>query len=721
MKKMALDGDDLAAERALLLERSKDSRRQDMPLALREGFVGLYEFRREKNKSDAGPCAALAAIHGDHENWEAASEAADEAKRRGSTDTFVRALALRARRSIWDWRLDDAEEGKKLCEGDAISAFGALSTPGVDERAALQRSRRAIEAAKQRSRTTNEKQLAPSRPGGKKIQIDDTRSWIAVLTPDANAAHPLSQLLPSALQEVSLFRVALVTMCASDDSGSRRRFENAADIVVDAHEASPEAIANTIKDLDCVALVDLCCHAGSRDVLDVVVRRPAPLIIQGGLGTPALAGKPDVYDWTLCDDIVVTNSSSDRLLKMPHTYFCGDLAAYEEEEEEEKAKYEKKKRSSYGLRDSAVVLCCANRPHKVEPEIFDSWIRALEGLLRDGIDAQLWLLNPSEDARQRARTRALQKATFFSKDNIDKYLIFADKVSRGEHLYRLQFADVALDTRIYGSHTLACDYAWANVPLVTVDDPREAWHRRVATAVSRSAIFDERLHFSFEASDWEKSMETIVVNVAKNATLREDMRQALEEGKKLKAPLWDPTRWADGFERGLLSIITNEGPPVLEVPKRLPKGSAAIVLESNAARLHHYHSKIKAALPEVNKVSAVEGRHKTDELMKTLQDLGLRVSPVFSDATTGQVACAASHIREWQRIAADATLKDDDFVLILEDDAEFPRGGDAFRTIVQRVIDERKTEDLCYLYVYPYSWLDKIFDDRNLTIPGFAT
>ena len=46
LRRLEADGDDKAAEEALLVERSKDSRRPDMPSALRDGFASLFEHRR---------------------------------------------------------------------------------------------------------------------------------------------------------------------------------------------------------------------------------------------------------------------------------------------------------------------------------------------------------------------------------------------------------------------------------------------------------------------------------------------------------------------------------------------------------------------------------------------------------------------------------------------------------------------------------------------------
>lgn len=111
-------------------------------------------------------------------------------------------------------------------------SFAALSLPSVSVESCARRGARAVAQARERAMalkaplptttTTTAISKMIARRGG--TQRDESLPWLAVLTPDANGAHPLSQLLPSALGHISKYRVALVTMCASDGASSRQHF-----------------------------------------------------------------------------------------------------------------------------------------------------------------------------------------------------------------------------------------------------------------------------------------------------------------------------------------------------------------------------------------------------------------------------------------------------------------------------------------------------------------
>lgn len=706
------EGDDVAFEERLLELRALDSRRMDMPPALVDGFVRLFEFRRDRDPLAVEPCDALAALNADREAWDEVAKACGQARDRSEAtstapakDMWRRALGLRARRSTWDWLLEDEDEARSLCEADGVGPFHALSLPGLSPQQRRNRGRRALREAASRVTNGEKKSLVSSRRRAGGGDRDDRLPLVAVLTPDANGAHPLSQLLPTALGSVRRYRIGLVTMCAPDGSAERERFEAAADVVVDAHESSPESVAGAIESLNPVALVDMCGFAGSSDVLDVVARRPAPVIIQGGLGTPSLMGS-ELYDYAICDRTVVPTSADgmERPLHMPFTYFVADPAAYAAAE-----KAEGPTRESVGLQDGAVVLCCMNRAHKVEPELFDVWIGAVIDLVTDGIDVQLWLYAPSEPAKERAIARAA--AAFADTEDTDgarRHLVFADRAPRATHLRRLTCADIALDTRPYGSHTLACDYAYAGVPLVT-SLADETWQSRVGAAVGYAAVLeeDERLlvREACLADDWTEDYRRKVVDLAKEPRRRTRLRRAFREGRD-GAPLWNPSRWAAGFENALDAC-------------RNPIVGKTIVLGSDKRRVTHFEGHVAVALPEIERFDAVEGR---DGVRLAFNDLDLdKVSPVFSEATVGQIACACSHALVWKGIAEDATLLDDDVVLVLEDDASFPRGSEAFRKAVRDVSND--PFDLCYVYVYPDHWPSppRINSTTVQTVPGFRT
>ena len=252
-------------------------------------------------------------------------------------------------------------------------------------------------------------------------------------------------------------------------------------VVVDGETATTEEIANAIRDLKVDVLVDMCGHAGSSDVVEIIARRPARIQVAGGLGTPAPMGGTGIYDYALADAVVAPARlraaagwapDEHRAVLVPHTYQVGDAEAYKRHELNNKESREPTSRKDHGLREDAVVLACMNRPHKVDCTSFDAWVRIVKELAHGdpSIDAQLWLYAPGSDSGNSLRTRALARAAKIlpgGEEEARDRLVFAGREDRPAHLERLRHADLALDTRAYNSHTLAADYAWAGVPLCT--------------------------------------------------------------------------------------------------------------------------------------------------------------------------------------------------------------------------------------------------------------
>ena len=131
----------------------------------------------------------------------------------------------------------------------------ALSLPGVSAAEVYERGSRAIAAASAAcgaAATAGDDDIAlglargssaRSRPGGARRSA--ALPLVCVLTPDANGAHPLSQLLPSALGALTRYRVLLVTLCATD--GSRERISRGG-----SAQLERERERETVYDWSCV-------------------------------------------------------------------------------------------------------------------------------------------------------------------------------------------------------------------------------------------------------------------------------------------------------------------------------------------------------------------------------------------------------------------------------------------------------------------------------------
>jgi predicted O-linked N-acetylglucosamine transferase (SPINDLY family) len=156
-------------------------------------------------------------------------------------------------------------------------------------------------------------------------------------------------------------------------------------------------------------------------------------------------------------------------------------------------------------RQDAFVFASFNRLSKLDPAMFTVWMNALR---RCGPHCLLWLYvggsggphhwspagNGSVGAAQplaSALSAALTPSQRIAMSNLwaqaaacgihPSRLVFAGRASRPRHLYRLQAADLQLDSLVYGAHTTAADALYTGVPLVT--SPGASFASRVGASL----------------------------------------------------------------------------------------------------------------------------------------------------------------------------------------------------------------------------------------------
>src|SRR5207249_1212177 len=100
------------------------------------------------------------------------------------------------------------------------------------------------------------------------------------------------------------------------------------------------------------------------------------------------------------------------------------------------------------LPENAFVFCNFGRVYKLNPQMFDVWMRLLQLVDR----STLWLANDHDEATINLRREAERRGIDPSR------LIFAPWIpSLEDHLARYRLADLFLDTLPYGTHTTSKD------------------------------------------------------------------------------------------------------------------------------------------------------------------------------------------------------------------------------------------------------------------------
>jgi predicted O-linked N-acetylglucosamine transferase (SPINDLY family) len=264
--------------------------------------------------------------------------------------------------------------------------------------------------------------------------------------------HALSHLIRGmvGVHDRAQFEVFGYAVSTDDGSGYRKSIAGSCEHFVDVHALSAVDAAKRIVADEIDILVDLMGHT-TNTRMGILALRPAPVVV-GFLQFPGSSGA-DFTDYMLTDRVVTRPDDqhfySERLVFLPNCYQPNDRP-----QEIDPAPVT---RAQCGLPDDAFVFCCFNNNYKIEPSIFDAWMRILHRV-PNGI---LWLLRLSPQMESNLVREAAARGIHAHR------LVFADKISKPRHLARLRLADLFLDTRYCTAHTTASDALWASLPVLT--------------------------------------------------------------------------------------------------------------------------------------------------------------------------------------------------------------------------------------------------------------
>jgi len=292
----------------------------------------------------------------------------------------------------------------------------------------------------------------PAAPSPPRRQQHHSPLRIAYISADFREG-PLATLMTGVFEHHDRRRVETigVSLGADDGSAARRRFAQAFDHFMDANDKSDADIASELRRMEIDFAVDLMGFTeGGRP--GIFKHRPAPIQV-GYLGYPGTTGG-DWLDYLIADRVVVPDEQrrfyAEQLVYLPDAFLPRDTAT--------KPSPTPVSRHDEGLPERGFVFACFNNAYKLNPVMFDIWMR----LLRDVEGSVLWL----SDANRAAKQNLLREAD--ARGISHERLVFAPfRPSPEEHLARLKLADLFLDTLPYNAHTTASDALWAGLPVLT--------------------------------------------------------------------------------------------------------------------------------------------------------------------------------------------------------------------------------------------------------------
>jgi len=298
----------------------------------------------------------------------------------------------------------------------------------------------------------------------------------------------------------------------------------------DVSNMSNEEIISLSKNLKIHIAVDLMAHTGGHEQrFGIFQNKSAPIQINF-LGYPGTSGS-DQIDYIIADKTVIPEKNkkffSEKIIYLPHSY-----QPSEKDRILSKKNYTKK---ILNLPKDDFIFCCFNTIKKILPNIVNLWAEILNQVPK----SVLWLLSDNDDAIQNLKIE-------FKKKKIDpKRIIFGTKVPITEHLERIKFADLFLDTFPYNAHTSCSDSIWAGLPILTLEG--DSFQSRVASSLLKTTGLNELI------SKNEKEYVDKAVHIAKNKEYLNQLKNKLLTSKDSN-PLFDNKSFAHNIEKAF-SIV----------------------------------------------------------------------------------------------------------------------------------------------------------------------
>jgi predicted O-linked N-acetylglucosamine transferase (SPINDLY family) len=330
------------------------------------------------------------------------------------------------------------------------------------------------------------------------------------------------------LHDRSQFEVFGYSVRKDDGSIYRQTIEGSCEHFRDVHALPSAEAAKRIFADEIDIMVDLMGYTeGNR--MAITALRPAPVVV-GFLRFPGSSGA-DFVDYMLTDTVVTTIEDqqhySEQLVFLPNCYQPNDWT--QEIDEAPIA------RAEFGLPEDAFVFSCFNNHYKIEPFIFDLWMR----ILKQVPNGVLWLMRINEQVeanlKREAETRGVAAAR----------IVCARKAAKGRHLARQRLADLFLDTRYYTSHTTGSDALWGGLPVLTC--PGDTFASRVTASLLAAAGLPELIVPDF--ATYERTAVHLATHPADLKAIRDKWA-----AQRTTCALFDTRRFTRNLERAYRAI-----------------------------------------------------------------------------------------------------------------------------------------------------------------------
>ena len=249
------------------------------------------------------------------------------------------------------------------------------------------------------------------------------------------------------------------------------------------------------------------------------------------LGYPGTMGS-ECYDYIIADKIVIPEENkkyfSEKVLYLPN--------CYQPNQKRIEVSDKNLKKKDFGLPEDKFIFGCFNNGYKITPSIFKRWMN----ILKKCDSSVLWLLQDKELGKKNLWREA-------EKQGIDKErIIFAGRITLKDHLKRLEFIDLFLDTFPYNAHTTASESIRAGVPILTLKG--KSFPSRVASSILTNIGLENLITSNIK--DYENKAIFLANNIQEIKNLKKNLKNKVNTHK-----LFDSKTFTNDLEKIYTKIL----------------------------------------------------------------------------------------------------------------------------------------------------------------------
>lgn len=415
--------------------------------------------------------------------------------------------------------LDAAGQEDEIDEPALV--FHSLSVPlSVEARQALLRG---VARYVEQTAASRQPTFIPVPPTGKRLRI-------GYVSPDFGV-HPVGRLTRRLyhLHARKDFEIVGYALTPHNDSAIRRDIEQGCDHFRVLHGMSDIEAAQAIHADGIDILVNLAgytTHARN----GIFALHPAPLQVSYN-GFPSSMGASFMH-YFITDEVCSLSGQesqfTEALAYLPHTCMI-----YNDREE---IAARPMTRAEFGLPQQAFVFCCFNNSYKIEPAMFEVWMR----ILKRTPGSVLWLYGKTETVKENLRREANVRGVAAER------LVFAFfEADVAVHLARYHLADLFLDTLYFNAGTTAADALWAGLPLLTC--PGTTFISRWAASMLKSVGMEGLICASLD--EYEERACHLALHPQEMSGLKARLAQ-----NRSSAALFDTERHVRSLEKAYLMM-----------------------------------------------------------------------------------------------------------------------------------------------------------------------